>query len=131
DRVVWRVDARRDMAQRAVLMMRDVARLYREADPRVVLAPNREARWRAWRNLVALVQLRSEHVPLPGGATFELEEQVLQVAADAEHLLVARIHEARRDLAGAAVTAEMRATREHTAAALEARAQELEQRATQ
>jgi hypothetical protein len=131
DRVVWPVDARRDMVERATLMMGDVARLYREPDPRVVLAPNREARWRAWRHLVALVQLRAERVPLPGAPGFELEEEALRLAADAEHLLVARIHQARTELTGAKVTAEGKQARERTAAALEGRALELENRATQ
>jgi uncharacterized membrane protein YccC len=131
DRLVWPVDARRGMVERAVLLMRDVAALYREPDPRVVLAPNRKARWRAWRHLIALVQLRSERVPLPGAPGFELEDEALRLTADAEHLLVARIHQARDELAGAAVSAEMKATRERTAAALEANARELANRATQ
>jgi uncharacterized membrane protein YccC len=131
DRVIWPVDARRDMVNRAVLMMRDVAALYREPDPRVVLAPNRKARWRAWRNLVAFVQLRSERVPLPGTPGYELEEEALRLVADAEHLLVARIHEARRDLEVAAPTTDVKPARDRTAAALEASAEQLANRATQ
>jgi hypothetical protein len=113
------------MIERAAILLRDVAALYREPDARVVLAPTRRARWFAWRHLVALVQLRSERVPLPGAPGFELEEEALRVAADAEHLIVARINEARQELAGAAVTAEKRDAWERMAAALEGRAKEL------
>lgn len=56
--------------------------------------------WRAYRNLLALAQLRSERVPLPDKPGFELEEQALDTASEMEHLVVGRIVEARRELAG-------------------------------
>jgi hypothetical protein len=75
--------------------------------------------------LLALVQLRSERVPLPGTPGFEPEEEALRVAVEAEHLVLARIVEARREIAGGAVTAEAKEARAHTAAALEARAHDI------
>jgi uncharacterized membrane protein YccC len=122
DRLLWPVDARRGMREREALLMRDVAALYRESDPRLVLAPQRQLRWLAYRHLLALVQLRGERVVLPGMPGFEPEEEALLVAVETEHLVVARIVEARRELAGAVVTPEAREARERTATALEARA---------
>ena len=125
DRVVWPVDARRGMVARAVSMMRDVAALYREPDPLVILEPNRRSRWRAHRHLVALVQLRSEHLPLPGEARYALEEEVLQIAATTQRLVVARIEEARGELRGV-FAPEAEADRRAIAARLEERAAALE-----
>jgi uncharacterized membrane protein YccC len=123
DRVVWPVDSRRGMWRRASAMLRETAALYRERDPCVVLAPNLGARWRQHRDLVALVQLRSERVPLPG--SFAPEEEALRVAAWAQRLLVERIEEARRELAGIGA-GDAEAARAHIAADLEARAAEIE-----
>jgi uncharacterized membrane protein YccC len=125
DRLLWPVDARRGMRERGALLMRDVAAIYREPDPRLVLAPQRQLRWRAYRHLVALIQLRSERLPLPGTPGFEPEEEALRMAVEGEHMVVARIVEARRELAGAVVTPEAKEARERVAAALEARARDI------
>ena len=128
DRVVWRVDARRAMLQRAAFVMRETAELYRERDPRVVLAPNRSSRWRIYRHVVALVQLRGERVPLPGTPWFEPEEEALRLAAATERLVVERIAAARRELESGSAASEAEA-RFAVAARLEARAAEIEARA--
>ncbi len=128
DRVVWRVDARRGMWRRAALCLRDAAALYRERDPRLVLAPNLRSRWSFHRNLTALVQLRGERVPLPGTPWFAPEEEALRIAAWAIRLVVARIEEARRELAGE-VAPGAEAERAAVAARLDERAVELDRRA--
>jgi uncharacterized membrane protein YccC len=125
DRVVWPVDARLGMWQRAAAMMRAAAALYRERDARVVLAPDLRARWRLHRHLVALVQLRSERAPLPGSPCFEPEEEALRAAGWTLRLVVARIEEAGRELEGVRAPG---ADAEHDAVAarLDERAAELE-----
>jgi uncharacterized membrane protein YccC len=125
DRVVWPVDARLGMWRRAALMMRAAATLYRERDPRVVLAPNWRARWRLHRHLVALVQLRSERAPLPGTPCFEPEEEALRAAEWTLGLVVARIEAARREIAGVIVPGSA-ADREVMAQRLDERAAEIE-----
>jgi uncharacterized membrane protein YccC len=125
DRLVWPVDARRGMWHRASLLMRAAALVYREADPCMVVAPNLRARWRLYRHLVALVQLRSERVPLPGTPCFEPEEEALRAARWTLDLAVARIEEARRELAGVRAPGSA-AERDFVAARLERRAAEIE-----
>jgi uncharacterized membrane protein YccC len=127
DRVVWPVDARRGMFRRAVLMKRQAAVLYRERDPRVVLSANGLARWRLHRHLNALMQLRTERVPLPGTPCFEPEEEALRLATSTQRLLVARIEEARRELRGL-VAPFAEAERAAVAAQLDEQANEIEQR---
>ncbi|MCU1279923.1 MAG: hypothetical protein JWM53_3469, partial [bacterium] len=128
DRVVWPVDARRGMLQRAALMMRETAELYREPDPRVVLAPTRSSRWRVHRHLEALVQLRCERVALPGTPWFEPEEEALRLAASTLRLLVARIDQARRELDSGAPAPGADTERAAVAARLDNQAAEVEQR---
>jgi uncharacterized membrane protein YccC len=128
DRVVWPVDARRSMLQRAALIMRESAELYRERDPRVVLAPNQSSRWRIYRHLVALVQLRGERVPLPGTPWFEPEEEALRLAATTQRLVVDRISAARRELESGTSAPGADAERAAVAARLDARAAQLEGR---
>jgi uncharacterized membrane protein YccC len=128
DRVVWPVDARRGMWQRTALMMREAAALYRERDPRMVLAPNLRSRWHLHRHLSALIQLRSERVPLPGTPCFAPEEEALRLASWTLRLVVARIEQARRELAGA-IAPPSAAERNAVAAGFDAGAAELDQRA--
>ena len=126
DRAIWPVDARFGMLRRGALMMADTAALYRERDPRVVLAPNGYRRWRIHSHLVALVQLRSERAPLPGAPSFAPEEAALRIAVTTQRLVVARIEEARRELAAGAPIAGADATRAAVAAELDERAARLE-----
>jgi uncharacterized membrane protein YccC len=125
DRVVWPVDARLGMWGRAASLMREAATLFRERDPRVVLAPNVRARWRIHRHLNALVQLRSERAPLPGTPCFAPEEQALHAAAWTLRLVVARIDAARAELAGVSAP-DGEAERAAVAARLDERAAEIE-----
>jgi hypothetical protein len=128
DRVVWPVDARRGMWQHAAWMMREAAILYRQRDPRAVVAPNSRWRFHLYRHLVSVIQLRSERVPQPGSPAFEPKEEALRIARSTQWLVVARIEEARREMAGVAPPpspAELAAV----AARLDERAAELERRA--
>ncbi len=128
DRILWPVDARRAMLQRAAFIMRETAELYRERDPRVVLTPNRSSRWRLHRHLLALVQLRGERAPLPGTQRFEPEEEALRTAAMTLRLVLDRIHSAQRELdSGSAVPGADR-ERAAVAARLDAQAAQLERR---
>ena len=88
DRVVWPVDSRLGMWRQASLMLRAAAALYRERDPRVVLAPKWSPEWHVHHHLVALVQLRSERVALSGTARFEPEEEALRIAVWTQRLVV-------------------------------------------
>jgi hypothetical protein len=124
DRLIWPVDARAGMWRRASLMMRAAAAVCREGDPRVVLAPNLRSRWRLHRHLVALVNLRSERAPLPGTPCFEPEEEALLSARWALRLVVARLDEARHELAGERVPDPFE--REAVALRLEERAARIE-----
>jgi uncharacterized membrane protein YccC len=128
DRMVWPVDRRAAMWQRAAMMIRATAQLYRTTGRRLVLAPNREPRWSIHRHLAALVQLRAEKTPLPGTPWFAPEEEVLRLATETQHLVVARIHAARRELAQGAVSPEAMEARERIATALDARAAYIEKR---
>lgn len=128
DRLLWPVDARQGMRERAALLMRDAAALYRESDPRVVLAADRGARWSAHRNLVVLVQLRSESVPLPGTPAYEPEEEALRIANATQNRIIERIDDARREIAAGAPLAGASEARERVAAELLAEAARLEDR---
>ena len=128
DRAIWPVDPRFGMLRRAALMMTDTAALYRERDPRAVLADNGFERWRIHRELVALVQLRSEQAALPGAPWFAPQEEALRVAVTTQRLVVARLDEARRELASGAPVAGAEAARAAVAAQLDERAAQLEYR---
>ncbi len=130
DYVIWPVDPRFGMLRRGALMMVDTAALYRERDPRLVLAANEAHRWRIHRHLVTLVQLRGEKAPLPGTPQYAPEEEALRVATTTQRLVVARVEAARRALAGGALDADADAdaARAAVAAQLDARAAQLDHR---
>ncbi len=113
DRLVWPVDRARMSARRLVVMMRSAADLMGDLDPRVVLAPSCPFRWAANLNLRYVVALRGEQDPAPGTTEFARDEETIRLAAETQRLLVARIDQARRELAGEArrdATAEERRT---------------------
>ncbi len=100
DRAVWPVS--RDLVQRRQLAvaMRSSADLMDDRDPRMVLAPASEARWSIHRNLRGIADLRGEKPPLPETPEFEEAAERLRLAAETQRRVVARIDQARRELAG-------------------------------
>lgn len=126
DGLVWPVDRARMSAQRLVVMMRSAATLMGDLDPRVVLAPSCPFRWAADRNLRSVVALRGERDPAPGTQEFARDEETLRLAAETQRLLVARIDQARRELAGGALRAGTAEERRTWASMLQSEADHLE-----
>jgi uncharacterized membrane protein YccC len=128
DHLVWPVDPRRAMWRQASLLLHATAALYRERDPRLVLEHKWGPEWHVHHHLVALVQHRSERAGLSGTPRFEDEEQALRIAAWAQHLVVARVEEARREVQGLRKP-DAEAARDAVAALLDERAAEVGLRA--
>ncbi len=127
DLLVWPVDRARMSARRLLVMMRSAADLMGDLDPRAVLAPSGPFRWAADHNLRMVVALRGEQDPAPGAREFARDAETLRLAAETQRLIVARIDQARRELAGEVprdATAEERRT---WAATLRSEADHLEQ----
>ncbi len=107
-------------------MMRSAADLMADLDPRVVLAPSCPFRWAADRNLRFVVALRGERDPAPGTQEFARDEETLRLAAETQRLIVARIDQARRELAGDASRESTAEERRTWAAMLRSEADRLE-----
>ncbi len=126
DRLVWPVDRSRMCMRRLLVMMRSAADLMGDLDPRIVLAPSCPFRWAADRNLRSAVALRGERDPAPGTREFAHDEVALRLAADTQRLLVARLEQARKELAGDTTRDQTAEERRTWAAMLRSEADHLE-----
>jgi uncharacterized membrane protein YccC len=123
---VWPVRRDRVMARHLAVVMRSVAQLMADLDPRIVLAPARDPRWAAHRSLRVIADLSGEQDPVPGTPAFARQEELVRLAVETQRRLVARIELARLELAGQTSLADTAAQRHAWAETLSSRADHIE-----
>jgi hypothetical protein len=126
DLSIWPVDRERVMASRLAIMMRGSAELMGDLDLRIVLSPNSEPRWSAYRQLLQLAQLRGESAPALDSPEFAYNAEILRLATESQRLVVARIELARQELHGTAKQAESLEERRAWGEALRSKAERID-----